>query len=118
MVSQLRIYTINRGMMDSWVKLFEEQIRPIHDSIGVPVVASWVNADRTEFIWVRRFNSADEIADKEAEYFASPGTEGPRRRSNEPYRQDGSAGDRGGGRSRYCVEANRKEMTDGLGRLG
>ncbi len=73
MVSQLRIYTINRGMMDSWVKLFEEQIRPIHDSIGVPVVASWVNADRTEFIWVRRFNSADEIADKEAAYFGSPG---------------------------------------------
>ena len=59
--------------MDSWLKLFEEQIRPIHDSIGVPVVASWVNADRTEFIWVRRFNSADEIADKEATYFASPG---------------------------------------------
>ena len=29
MVSQLRIYTINRGMMDSWVKLFNEQIRPV-----------------------------------------------------------------------------------------
>ena len=29
MISQLRIYTINRGMMDSWLKLFEEHIRPI-----------------------------------------------------------------------------------------
>jgi hypothetical protein len=28
MVSQLRIYTINRGMMDSWVKLFHEQLKP------------------------------------------------------------------------------------------
>ena len=71
MASQLRIYTINRGMMDSWVKLFNEHIRPLHDKLGIPVECSWVNADRTEFIWVRRFNSADEIAEKEAAYFAS-----------------------------------------------
>lgn len=72
MVYQLRIYTINRGMMDSWVKLFNEHIRPLHDRLGIPVENSWVNADRTEFIWVRRFNSAEEIPAKEAEYFASP----------------------------------------------
>ena len=71
MVSQLRIYTINRGMMDSWVKLFNEQIRPLHDKLGIPVEASWTNADRTEFIWVRRFNSAEEIPEKEAAYFGS-----------------------------------------------
>jgi hypothetical protein len=72
MVYQLRIYTINRGMMDSWIKLFNEHIRPLHQRLGIPVVESWVNADRTEFIWVRRFNSADEIPAKEAAYFASP----------------------------------------------
>ena len=69
MVSQLRIYTINRGMMDSWLKLFEEHIRPIHDGLEIPVEASWVNADRTEFIWVRTFNSVE----KEAACSASPG---------------------------------------------
>jgi len=73
MVSQLRIYTINRGMMDSWLKLFEEHIRPIHDGIGIPVEASWVNADRSEFIWVRTFNSVEEIPEKEAAFSASPG---------------------------------------------
>ena len=72
MVSQLRIYTINRGMMDSWLKVFEEHIRPIHDKIGVPVEASWVNADRTEFIWVPSFNSIEEIPEKEVAWFASP----------------------------------------------
>ena len=36
MVSQLRIYTINRGMMDSWLKLFDEHIRPIHQGLGIP----------------------------------------------------------------------------------
>ena len=72
MVYQLRIYTINRGMMDSWVKLFNEHIRPLHDRLGIPVENSWVNAEGTEFIWVRRFNNIEEIAEKEAAYFASP----------------------------------------------
>ena len=76
MVQQVRIYTINRGMMDSWIKLFNEHIRPLHARLGIPVNNSWVNADKTEFIWVRRFNSVDEIPAKEAEYFASPERKG------------------------------------------
>ena len=73
MVAQMRTYTINKGMMDSWLKLFDKKIRPIHESLGIPIVATWVNADRTDFIWVRSFNNAEEIPEKEAAYFASPG---------------------------------------------
>ena len=72
MVSQLRIYTINRGMMDSWLKVFQEHLIPLHKKHGIPIEATWVNADRTQFIWVRSFDSADEISKKEAEYYASP----------------------------------------------
>jgi len=72
MVSQIRIYTINRNMMDSWVKLFKEKLLPIHQKCGIPVERAWVNLDRSEFIWVRSFSSADEIQIKEAEYFATP----------------------------------------------
>ena len=72
MVSQLRIYTINKGMMDSWLKVFEERIRPLHEQKGIPVGPTWVNAARTEFIWVRSFESEDVIAQKEAEYYGSP----------------------------------------------
>ena len=63
---------MNKGRMDSWISLFNEHIRPLHDRLGIPVQNSWVNADRTEFIWVRRFNDLAEIPVKEAEYFASP----------------------------------------------
>ena len=28
MVTQVRIYTINRGMLDSWIKQFNEKIVP------------------------------------------------------------------------------------------
>ena len=72
MAAQLRVYTINRGMMDSWLEVFNQHIRPLHDRLGIPVVSSYVNADRTEFIWIRRFDSAEEIPAKEAEFFASP----------------------------------------------
>ena len=72
MTAQLRIYTINRGMMDSWLEVFNQHIRPLHDRLEIPVVSSYVNADRSEFIWIRRFRDAAEIPTKEAEFFASP----------------------------------------------
>ncbi len=73
MVAQLRTYTINKGMMESWLELFDNEIRPVHESLGIPIVAIWVDADRTDFIWVRTFDTVEEIPEKEAAYFASPG---------------------------------------------
>ena len=72
MVSQLRIYTINRGMMDSWLNLFHKHLKPNHEKYGIPIESSWVNADRTEFIWVRSFDNVEVIQAKEDEYYSSP----------------------------------------------
>ena len=58
MLAQLRIYTINRGEMDAFVKHFTEQTLPLHQQVGIPVVGMWVNRPQNEFIWVRTF--ADE----------------------------------------------------------
>jgi hypothetical protein len=63
MLSQIRIYTINKGEMDNFLKHFREEIMPVHERIGLPIVGAWVNRPQNEFIWVRTFTDA---ADREA----------------------------------------------------
>ena len=75
-MDQMRSYTINKGMMDSWVKLFETGIKPAHEAMGIPVVATWVNADRNQFIWVRRFNDENDIPAQELAFRNSAGFQG------------------------------------------
>ena len=61
MVTQVRIYTINRGMLDSWIKQFNEKIVPTSAKFGVNVIGAWVNRPQNEFIWVRTFESEDKL---------------------------------------------------------
>ena len=68
MVTQVRIYTVNRGMLDSWVKHFNENIVPTSAKYGVRVLGAWVNRPQNEFIWIRAFED-DETLKK---YEASP----------------------------------------------
>jgi NIPSNAP len=62
--AQVRIYTINRGEMDNFVKHFKEQTKPIHDKIGWPVVATWINKPQNEFIWIRTHTDAADLEAK------------------------------------------------------
>jgi hypothetical protein len=59
-------------MMDSWLNLFHKHLKPNHEKYGIPIESSWVNADRTEFIWVRSFDNEEVIQAKEEEYYSSP----------------------------------------------
>jgi hypothetical protein len=61
MVTQVRIYTINRGMLDSWIELFNAKIVPTSAKFGVHVVGAWANRPQNEFIWVREFESDDKL---------------------------------------------------------
>jgi antibiotic biosynthesis monooxygenase (ABM) superfamily enzyme len=61
MVTQVRIYTINRGMLDSWITLFNEKIVPTSAKFGVTVVGAWANRSQNEFIWVRTFDNDETL---------------------------------------------------------
>ena len=72
MISQLRTYVINRGKMDEWLKIFFERIVTIHAKYGIKVGDTWVTPDRSQFVWVRSFGSAEEIPVKEEAFRNSP----------------------------------------------
>ena len=69
MVGQLRIYTINEGMMDSWLKLFKEEIAPKVIETGMGVETAWISEDRSKFIWIRTYEDIPDIEVKEAAFY-------------------------------------------------
>jgi len=64
MLSQIRIYTINKGEMDAFFKHFKEEIMPVHERIGVPIVGTWVNRPQNEFVWVRSYKDKVDLEAK------------------------------------------------------
>ena len=73
MIYQLRTYTVNRGMMDQWTSLFNDQLVGIMDKYGIKVEGAWVNEDQNQFIWIRSFpGDADDVTTKEAAFYGSP----------------------------------------------
>jgi quinol monooxygenase YgiN len=61
MITEVRLYTINRGMMDSWLAVFQEKIMPTSAQYGVNIHAAWVNRPQNEFIWVRSYENAETL---------------------------------------------------------
>ena len=70
MYAHLRIYTVNKGMMDEWVKLFNEKLIPLLIEADIKVESSWVNEEKSQFIWIRSYgNSLDDIEKKEEKFY-------------------------------------------------
>jgi hypothetical protein len=71
MLAEVRIYTINKGEMDAFLKHFKEEIMVIHKRIGWPIVGMWVNRSQNEFIWVRTFTDAADRDSKAKAFLAA-----------------------------------------------
>lgn len=71
MIAQIRTYTINKGMMESWIKIFQNEIMPRVIDSGMEVKLSCINEDNTKFIWVRCFSDKDDLEQKEANFYGS-----------------------------------------------
>ena len=70
-IAHLRTYTINKGQLDSWLKLFPKLV-PLMEKANIKVECSWINKERTQFIWIRSYgDSVDNIAKCEADFYGS-----------------------------------------------
>ena len=73
MISQLRIYTINRGQMDSWLETFNGLLRSLLAEHDIKVDGTWVDEENERFIWIRSFEDQADLEQKEAAFYGSPG---------------------------------------------
>ena len=71
MVSQLRLYTINRGKMDDFVKAWTAGVYPLRLKHGFKIERAGVIEERNEFVWILTYDGPDDWSAKEAAYYDS-----------------------------------------------
>ena len=58
--TQLRIYTINKGKLDDFVKAWLTGVYPLRQKHGFEIEEAWVNRERNEFVWIISYNKGPE----------------------------------------------------------
>ncbi len=71
MVTQLRMYTINRGKLDDFVRAWRAGVYPLRVKQGFRIDGTWVIKERNQFVWLLSYDGADWEA-KDTAYYASP----------------------------------------------
>ena len=59
MLVQLRVYTINRGVMDEWVEEWHEHIKPLRLKIGFEILGAWTVTETNQFLWVLSYDGPE-----------------------------------------------------------
>jgi hypothetical protein len=72
MVTQLRIYTINRGRMEDFVRAWRDGIYPLRMRHGFRLGGAWVVEESNQFVWVLSYAGPEAWDDKERAYSQSP----------------------------------------------
>jgi len=70
MTTQLRIFTINRGKMDEFVRAWKAGVYPLRLKRGYRIDGAWVVKERNEFVWLLSHDGDDWEA-LETAYYAS-----------------------------------------------
>ncbi len=72
MVTQLRLYTINRGQMDDFLRAWRDGIYPLRLRHGFRIVGAWVEAENNLFVWLLSYAGPEAWDEKERAYSQSP----------------------------------------------
>ena len=72
MIAEMRTYTVNRGMMNSYLELFNKQIVPNHAKYGIHIIGAWVDRRQNEITWIRTFSSREDRKARLDAYEAGP----------------------------------------------
>ncbi len=72
MITQLRIYTINKGKLDDFVKAWREGVYPLRQKFGFKIEGAWIIKERNEFVWMMSYDGPEDWINHDAAYYASP----------------------------------------------
>lgn len=71
-ITQLRIYTINRGEMDVFVKGWREKIVPLRLKHGYTIDGAWVVEGENRFVWMVSYDGDESWDATERAYYNDP----------------------------------------------
>jgi ribosomal protein L11 methylase PrmA len=60
MITQLRIYTINRDSMDEWVKEWQDKIKPLRLKLGFAIPDAWTDMKNNRFYWIMQYDGKED----------------------------------------------------------
>ena len=72
MIAQLRVYTINLGQMDAWLKIFHAEAMPLIRKHGMDVDGMWTDLPRERFIWFRTYQDEADMERRDAAFYGDP----------------------------------------------
>src|SRR5207245_8277933 len=71
MITQLRMYTINRGKMDDFVRAGRSGVYPLRQRHGFRIEGAWIVKERNQVVWLMSDDGSDWEA-KDKAYYESP----------------------------------------------
>jgi len=71
MQAQLRIYTINRGALQTFTEEWKLNIHPLRVKIGFRVLSAWTVEATNQFIWLLAYDGPESWEAKDQAYFES-----------------------------------------------
>ena len=71
MLLQIRIYTINRGALQTFAEEWRKMLKPLRERLGFKVPAAWTVEETNQFIWLMQLDDAADWDRLDQAYFDS-----------------------------------------------
>lgn len=60
MKTQIRYYTINKGMLQQWAKEWRELIKPLREKLGFKIECAYTIEATNQFVWVMSYDGPED----------------------------------------------------------
>jgi hypothetical protein len=72
MTSQVRIYTINKGKLNEFVKAWNKGVVPLRLRHGFKIGGAWTVKENNQFVWILTYDDPEDWHTKQEVYYNSP----------------------------------------------